>query len=424
MSHFYFRSSPLKVRAIAGCAAYLVLLTASLPMLAQTKPADKDQATQKLAPVMIGEEPVITLQRPPVADKDRPQFLQATILPGRGMAVLQIRAFLPGKGEIDVLNAPPLPEAEQLLNKKDDEWGNEVFKIGGAILLPYANRMRGTLSPDGKTISAVVAGKIVTLPANWSGKNPGAEKHSIHGLMRDSHFEHPILRNGSQDSAVMATLHAGDFDGHWLSDTDVEVETVLSHDAFDMTVTAKNVGTRLLPMSIGWHPYFLLPSGDREQVRLHIPSELRAVMNNYDDSFTTGRRVSVKGTPYDFSMPGGAPLDKQYLDDNFSDLNHGPNKTSVSEIVDPAAKYGLRLITMSPHITCIQVYAPVDKNFVAIEPQFNLPDPYNRNWGNVDTGMVLLQPGQSVTWRVRLELFTPNPEPPASSGTASSGVKE
>jgi galactose mutarotase-like enzyme len=117
--------------------------------------------------------------------------------------------------------------------------------------------------------------------------------------------------------------------------------------------------------------------------------------------------VPVKGTPYDFSAADGVPLNKQYLDDNFSDLDYGANKTTVSEIIDPAAKYGLRLITMSPHITSIQVYAPLGKNFVAIEPQFNLPDPYNRNWGNVNTGMVLLAPGQSVTWRVRLELFTP-----------------
>ena len=75
------------------------------------------------------------------------------------MAVLQIKAYLPGKGEIDVLNAPPLPEAEQLLDKGDDEFGNEIFKIGGAILLPFANRIRGELSPDGKTITATVAGE-------------------------------------------------------------------------------------------------------------------------------------------------------------------------------------------------------------------------------------------------------------------------
>jgi galactose mutarotase-like enzyme len=116
----------------------------------------------------------------------------------------------------------------------------------------------------------------------------------------------------------------------------------------------------------------------------------------------------VKATPYDFSAPGGRPLGTQYLDDNFSELKYRPNGSTVSEIIDPEAKYGLRLITLSPQIKSIQVYSPLQKNFVALEPQFNLPDPYNKNWGSVDTGMVLLQPGQSVSWRVRLELFTPS----------------
>ena len=362
----------------------------------------------------IGGEPVVTLQRPPVADHSKPQFLQAIFLPGRGMAVLQIKAYLPGKGEIDVLNAPPLADAEQLLDKSDDVFGNEVFKIGGAILLPFANRIRGDPSADGKTITTSILGRKVTLPANWSGSKPGAERHAIHGLMLQSHFQDVISRKGVGDSAVSATLHAGNFDGHWLSDTDVEVEATLSHDAFDLTVTAKNVGPRLLPIGIGWHPYFVLPGADRADARLHIPSETRAIMNNYDDTFTTGQRMAVKGTPYDFSAPEGQPLGTQYLDDNYSNLLHNAPDQTVSEIIDPAAKYGLRLITLSPKIRSIQVYAPPDKNFVAIEPQFNLPDPYNKNWGSTDTGMVLLQPGTSVSWRVRLELFTPKEVSPAS----------
>ena len=355
----------------------------------------------------VGGEPAVILQRPPVSDQGKPQFLQAIILPGRGMDVLQIKAYLPGKGEIDLLKAPALSEAAQLLDKGDDEFGNQVFKMGGAILLPFANRIRGKLSPDGKTITATVAGRTVTLPANWSGSSPGAEKHAIHGLMLRSRFLHVITRNGTQDSAVTADLDAGNFDGHWLSDTEVEVETTLSHTAFEMTVTARNTGPRLLPMGVGWHPYFVLPGGDRQEVRLHIPAELRAVMNNYDDTFTTGRRVAVQGSDYDFSDPDGRALGDQYLDDNFSSLTRDGEGRSVSEMIDPAANYGLRLITLSPQIKSIQVYAPPQKNFVAIEPQFNLPDPYNRTWGNADTGMVLLQPGQSVSWRVRLELFTP-----------------
>jgi len=385
--------------------AILISLMAAGQAVAQSRIAKEPSSA-----ISIGGEPVVTLHRPAVADRSRPQFLEATVLPGRGMAVLQITAYLPGKGEIDLLNSPSLADAEQLLDKGDDEFGNQVFKIGGAILLPFANRIRGNVSPDGKTITATVAGKSVTLPANWSGDNPGAEKHSIHGLMRRSRFQDVITRNGVQDSAINAVLHAGNFDGHWLSDTDVEVETTLSHDAFEMTVTAKNVGPRLLPMGIGWHPYFMLPGGDRAEVRLHLPSETRAIMNNYDDTFTTGQRVAVKGTAYDFSAPGGTALGTQYLDDNFSALQYNSEGQTVSEIIDPAATYGLRLITLSPKIKSIQVYAPPTKNFVAIEPQFNLPDPYNQDWATADTGMVLLQPGQSVSWRVRLELFTPAAE--------------
>ncbi len=373
---------------------------------AQAKTASKPSQT-----ISIGGEPVATLRRPEVSDRNKPQFLEAEILPGRGMAVLQIRAYLPGRGEIDLLNSPPLPEAAKLLDPGDDEFGNQIFKFGGAILLPFANRIRGKLSDDGKTITAAVAGKTVILPANWRGDSPGAEKHSIHGLIRRAQFQDIAVRNGAQETSISAVLHAGNFDGHWLSDTDVKVETSLSHDAFEMTVSAKNVGQQPLPMGIGWHPYFVLPTGDRKQARLHLPSETRAVMNNYDDTFTTGQRVPVKGTAYDFSVPGGRPLGSQYLDDNFSNLAYNPEGSTVSEIIDPAAKYGLRLITLSPQIKSIQVYAPPQKNFVAIEPQFNLPDPYNQDWGSADTGMVLLQPGQSVTWRVRLELFTPNPGP-------------
>jgi len=44
---------------------------------------------------------------------------------------------------------------------------------------------------------------------------------------------------------------------------------------------------------------------------------------------------------------------------------------------------------------------------IVVEPQVNLADPYNPIWGKTDTGMVLLKPGQSLSWRVRLELFTP-----------------
>ena len=97
------------------------------------------------------------------------------------MSLLQLKGYIPGKGEIGLIEAPPLAEAKQILDHEDDEFGNKVFHISGAILLPFPNRITGTLSPDGKRIQATVAGKSVSLQANWRGKAPGAQVVAIHG---------------------------------------------------------------------------------------------------------------------------------------------------------------------------------------------------------------------------------------------------
>ena len=161
-------------------------------------------------------------------------------------------------------------------------------------------------------------------------------------------------------------------------------------------------------MGIGWHPYFALPSGNRAQARVHLPATERAIVNNYDDVFPTGRIVPVRNTPYDFTAPGGAPLNQLFLDDCFLNLQRSPDGRAVAEIIDPAAKYGIRVTAISPQVSAFQVYAPPDRQMVVLEPQFNLADPYSRIWrGKVNTGMVTLKPGASVTYAVQMELFAP-----------------
>ena len=67
--------------------------------------------------------------------------------------------------------------------------GNASYLIGGAILLPYANRIRGTLSADGRTVTTRILGREVRLPANAGGRRPGAERYSMHGLILDSRVD-------------------------------------------------------------------------------------------------------------------------------------------------------------------------------------------------------------------------------------------
>ena len=77
-------------------------------------------------------------------------------------------------------------------------------------------------------------------------------------------------------------------------------------------------------------------------------------------------------------------------------------------IIDPAAHYGVRVTALSPEIQAIQIAAPVNSPFIALEPQFHWTDPFSAIWGkDARTGMVILKPGESVSYSVKLELFIP-----------------
>jgi aldose 1-epimerase len=394
---------------ILAVALPLIGVSTSMGKLSKSNPnRPRNEAQAKAEATTIGGEPVVILKRPRAVGSEKPQFLEATLLPGNGMNLLQVKAYIPGKDEVDLVSSPSLEQSKELLEKGNDEFGTQSFRIGGAFLVPYVNRIRGKLSPDGKWIETTIAGHELSLPANFHGKNPDAEIHSIHGLILSAKFQDVKSMNGAAESTASGIFHGGNFGGHWLSKTDVSIRTILEDNALDLEVTAKNVGDEVLPVAITYHPYFKFPSGDRTQARLHLPADERIVVDNYDNVFPTGEIVPVKGTPYDFTAPGGAALGKLFMDDCFTDLKRNKDGTATIEITDPAAGYGLRILAISPQIKSIQIYTPPDKDFVAVEPQFNLADPYNKKiWGKRDTGMVSVQPGQSVTWHIRLELFTP-----------------
>ncbi len=356
---------------------------------------------------------MVVLNRKATNNGQKPEFLSATVFPGRGMNLFQITANLPGKGVIPIFASPSVPEAAAKLTGADeDEDGNNSFSFGGAFLVPYANRIRGRISDDGKTITTQWRDRSLTLPANFRGKAMGAEPHSIHGLILQSQVQDVKVEDTADGQTVTGTLHAKDFGVGWPSNTDLNFSIALSGSDVDATITAKNVGTDVEPLGIGWHPYFAIPSGDRKQARLHVPAEQYAEVNNYDDVFPTGKLIPVKGTKYDFNAPDGKPLDEMFLDDNWSSLTRTNGNVDV-ELTDPAVKYGIRIEGISPEIKTVQAYAPPARQLVAIEEQFNFGDPFGKEWHNMDTGMVMLKPGQSVTWHVRLELFTP-PAAPAT----------
>jgi galactose mutarotase-like enzyme len=362
-------------------------------------------STHAQAVTEIGGEKVITLTRTPSSGA-RPEFTSVTILPGRGMELQQVTANFPGKGSVDVLASPDLATSAKMLDQQDDENGDLGYRLGAAFLVPYPNRIRGPLSADGKTLTTEWQGKTITLPANNIGKNPGAERHAMHGLILKGKVEDIKIHKIPGGEQVTGILHAGNFNGHWLSKTDLDFTITLSGEALDCTIVARNVGAEPEPIAIGWHPYFNIPSGDRTQARLHIPGSQYATVDNYDNVFPTGKLLPVAGTQYDLQAPDGQPLDGKFYDDNWSHLDW-QNGAAIVRILDPAAHYGVDIQGLSPEIKTIQAYAPPTQHFIAIEHQYNFADPFGKEWGSMDTGMVTLKPGQTTKWHVRLHVFVP-----------------
>ena len=353
----------------------------------------------------IGGQKVILLTRSAVS-ATQPEFTSITLAPGRGMEILQITANFPGKGNVDVLASPDLAGAKTRLDIDDDDFGDLGYRLGSAFLVPYPNRIRGKLSADGKTLTTEWQGRSLTLPANNIGHLPGAERHAMHGLILKAKTDDIRTKQYSGGSQVTGVIHAGDFGGHWFSKTDLVITITLAADAVNASIAAYNVGSEAEPIAIAWHPYFNFPSGNRAQAKVRIPASTVAVVDNYDNVFPTGKILPVAGTRFDLRAAGGKLLGTEFFDDNWSHLDWKGGAVTV-QIVDPAAHYGVNIEGLSPEIKTIQMYAPPDKSFVAIEHQYNFADPFGKEWVGMDTSMVTLKPGESTNWHVRLRLFVP-----------------
>ena len=353
----------------------------------------------------INGEKVVTLKRTAVSTT-KPEFTSVTVAPGRGFEVLQITSNFPGKGEVNVLASPDLPAIKQALDEKDDANGDGGYRFGAAILVPWANRIRGQVAPDGKTVNVSWEGHTLSLPGNTSGRQPGAEKHSMHGLILKAKVTDVRTRKIAGGEQVTGILHAGDFGGRWISSTDLNFAVSLTADAVDVQVTAKNVGKQDEPMAIGWHPYINLPSGNRAQARVHIPGNQFSMMDRSDDMIPTGKLVDVQGTVNDWRAPEGVALGDRFYDENWCHFDR-TNGAIVVKVTDPAAKFGVEIDGLSPEINTVEAFAPPRSNFVAIEHQYNFNDPFGKQWNGMDTGMLRLKPGKQTTWHVRLKVFQP-----------------
>jgi len=354
--------------------------------------------------IALGGAKAVSLKRAVEATGAVPMLTEAVILPGRGFNTWQLRGYIPGKGVVDLFTAPSLAEAAKLMTGGENDYrGNESFKNGGSPLVPFANRIRGRFDAAARTIETKIDGQTVKLPANWKGKKPDAEPHSMHGLILGEPLT-VVRREDTDGHALVECTYEKAFAGEWLGKMKLTCTAILTRSDFSLTITAKNTGTGPLPMGIGWHPYFNIVSGDRRQAKLKIPAKRRALVDNYDNVFPTGVIENTEGSQFDFRTPRA--MGGQFLDDCFFDLIRNGDGSAEAQIIDPAANFGYSVVSQSKGVKAYQCYAPPDKPFIVLEPQYNVGDPFNASvWKDIDTGITMLAPATETTYDASVRLF-------------------
>jgi aldose 1-epimerase len=380
-----------------------------LGQFSQLKKELKKRPVTEEAVVRPGGQDIVQLQRSQIAGGNGPEFLSATLLPGRGMHLLQITAYLPQRGEVNLLASPPLQEAATILNGTGaDANGAKSLSMGAAIEMPWAGRISGVSTPDEKNLSTIWHGNRFVLPTDAKDSYGVAGVVAAGGLLLKQPSD-PVNTNVMPDGGeVQATYHPGNFDGHWPSQTEITTTVQLSGKAITMKIVARNTGNTAEPMGIGWHPRFAILNGRRAQMMLRLPEGLRVEVKDRRSGELSGRLVPVEKTEYDFTGRAGAQLGALNLDDSFVHLRTGLMENGpMAELRDPENDYGLRITAQTSTIKAIRVYAPLDGSYISVEPQSNFDDPFGHQWAKEeDTGIVVLQPGQSMQWKIRLEIFS------------------
>lgn len=346
-----------------------------------------------------GQDPIRLTRSATSIGKDA-ELLSATFLPGRGMNVFQITALIPGHGEVPLLVSPSLASATGILSGQDEDAnGSASTSLGGAILIPWSQRIYGMPSGTPGILQTDWGGKRLTFPAENARSNL-----SVEGLLLNrgaDSVKSDVLPDGQ---SVEAVFHAGDFAGGWPSTIDVTVQANLTSHDLDLTITAKNTGQQPTPFAIGWHPYFSIPSGNRADAMLRVPSQSVMATDNRT-GLPNGKMTPVDDTARDFSRAGGTRMGSVSLDETYTNLQPGLDSGPIAEIRDTAYNIKLSVMPLTANITNMRVIAPADKPWVSIGPNTNLDDPFGAEWGDPqNAGMMILPPGASIRWKVRVEI--------------------
>lgn len=267
----------------------------------------------------------------------------------------------------------------------DTERGGRLASlvINGQQLLVAPVRATDRSIYWGSFLMAPWAGRIGNAILEFDGRRhvlPTRDgPHALHGVVVDRRWS--VERASTSEAVVSCPLA----DGSWPFDGLVRQRFELSADAF--VQTAEIEAAQRMPVTLGWHPWFVRGGGPSPRITVNAEEVLET-----EALIPTGHRVLVNELTDLRSGPEieGRVLDHVYVHPNSPAVIRWPTLELRAEL--------------EPPIGCVVVHTR--KDAFCVEPQTGWPNAaVLAQRGVPGTGLTVLEPGgtlrATVTWRWR-----------------------
>lgn len=232
-----------------------------------------------------------------------------------------------------------------------------------AILLPYPNRLRdGQYTHAGKSYQFDI--------------NNAATQNSLHGFGKNAPMTVKKVKITDEEAMILCTWqHDGTHPAYPFRFT-CSIKMILRGGAFEMKMTFQNDDTQLIPVGLGWHPYFVM--SDRvDDTSLQMP-ESQLIMID-DRMLPTGEKQAYSAFDT-LTKIGDTNLDNGFF------ITEKDNKASVVLTSERGRLHYWQETGVSKW-NFLQVFTPPHRQSIAIEPMTCNIDAFNNH-----DGLVLLAP--------------------------------
>lgn len=191
----------------------------------------------------------------------------------------------------------------------------------------------------------------------------------IHGLLTDSPLWQVTEVAADTRSAHVTSLlefwKSPDLIAQWPFAHEYQMTHSLADGMLEVKTTITNLSTDSMPVAIGFHPYFQIPSIPRDEWTTHLPARVHVVAD--ENQIPTGEM-----RPLD--IPNPLPLRGQTLDDGFTDLERDADGRARFSITAEGQSGGRTAeILFGPKYRVATIYLPPPlpedaREFICIEP--------------------------------------------------------